>query len=520
MKKTLTTIAAILVVAFISSVFLNAQGARTYAGDKDKVAYSIQKASKATGIRQLFQEKSDLSPSRHQISEASAGGIYGNAGNYSTQSMPAWIPVTGNAHNMISYGNIYKDSVLINGAGYYLVSFGPAGEADCRSAGDVSSGGSYYATIRGDTNGETISFKIYEPGTDTVYDIQQTLPFQPDEVNADFDLIFTTFASVTISGKITHLDHGEPDCIIDFSGGESPVYTGADGTYSKTLNAGWSGTVTCTGEHCTFTPPSRTYSNVFSDIPDQDYTAIRTIYAPLNFNCQKVLNRSLSQEEYINVITWEANPDNENIVKYRIYQVEGETQSLLVELNADTFLYWHRNVEKDKQYTYDLVAVDDEGREGVSVNTTTQGTAGATGNLQAGKTAIGESGSRLPRGDTSGKDDPKTAFVASNKPSRARSTGNIYSPLNFNGQKTMDRSLSQVEYINEITWAANPGNENIAKYRIYRVEGETQSLLAELNADTFSYRHRKVDKDRQYTYALAAVNNKGVEGLAAFITVQ
>jgi len=58
------------------------------------------------------------------------------------------------------------------------------------------------------------------------------------------------------------------------------------------------------------------------------------------------------------------------------------------------------------------------------------------------------------------------------------------------------------------------------KYRIYRVEGETQSLLVELNADTFLYRHRKVEKDEQYTYALAAVNNKGVEGLATFITIQ
>jgi len=91
---------------------------------------------------------------------------------------------------------------------------------------------------------------------------------------------------------------------------------------------------------------------------------IRIIYPPLNFSGQKVLNRSLSQAEYINVLTWEANPNNVNIVKYRIYQVEGESQSLLVELNADTFQYWHRGVEKDRQYAYILVAVNDEGREG------------------------------------------------------------------------------------------------------------------------------------------------------------
>jgi uncharacterized delta-60 repeat protein len=91
---------------------------------------------------------------------------------------------------------------------------------------------------------------------------------------------------------------------------------------------------------------------------------IRIIYPPSNTAGQKVLNRSLSQAEYINALTWEANPNNVNITKYRIYQVEGENQSLLVELNADTFQYWHRDVDKDRQYAYILVAVNDEGREG------------------------------------------------------------------------------------------------------------------------------------------------------------
>lgn len=87
-------------------------------------------------------------------------------------------------------------------------------------------------------------------------------------------------------------------------------------------------------------------------------------YAPLNFTGQKVLNRSLSQAEYINVLDWEANPRSENVEKYRIYEVEGEIKSLLVELYADIFEYWHRRVDKDKQYTYAICAVNNEGREG------------------------------------------------------------------------------------------------------------------------------------------------------------
>lgn len=99
---------------------------------------------------------------------------------------------------------------------------------------------------------------------------------------------------------------------------------------------------------------------------DKSITAnfLRIIYPPLDFSGQKVLNRSLSQAEYIDVLTWQANPDNVDIVKYRIYQVENENKNLLVELNANTFGYWHRRVEKDKQYTYTICAVNNEGTEG------------------------------------------------------------------------------------------------------------------------------------------------------------
>jgi hypothetical protein len=91
---------------------------------------------------------------------------------------------------------------------------------------------------------------------------------------------------------------------------------------------------------------------------------IRIIYASLDFAGEKVLNRSFSQAEYINFLSWQANPNNVNIAKYRIYLIEGNTPTLVVELNANTFDYWHRGVEKDMRYTYALVAVNGEGREG------------------------------------------------------------------------------------------------------------------------------------------------------------
>ncbi len=90
---------------------------------------------------------------------------------------------------------------------------------------------------------------------------------------------------------------------------------------------------------------------------------------PLNYEGRKVLNRSLSQAEYINILTWEANPENEdlNIEKYRIYllDVEWYGNLLLAEVDADDLKYWHRNVLKEEEYRYAIVGVYDENQESI-----------------------------------------------------------------------------------------------------------------------------------------------------------
>ena len=91
------------------------------------------------------------------------------------------------------------------------------------------------------------------------------------------------------------------------------------------------------------------------------------IYPPQNFSGRKVENRSSSQIEYINALTWQSNPSNRHIETYRIYLVEDQESILLTELNADTFQYWHRKVEKNKNYKYRLRAIDYKNREGRSI---------------------------------------------------------------------------------------------------------------------------------------------------------
>jgi len=88
------------------------------------------------------------------------------------------------------------------------------------------------------------------------------------------------------------------------------------------------------------------------------------LYPPLNFRGQKVANRSLVQVEYINHLTWESNPLNQNVNTYRIYEFKAETPQLLAELDPTVFQYAHRRVEKDKEYMYRISVVDSLGHEG------------------------------------------------------------------------------------------------------------------------------------------------------------
>lgn len=249
------------------------------------------------------------------------------------------------------------------------------------------------------------------------------------------------------------------------------------------------------------------------------------INPPLQFTYQKVLNRSLSQAEYLNDLDWQANPNNDglNITQYRIYQVEGQGKNLLTELNSDTFEYWHRNVEQDESYTYALFAVDGTGQEGDPACTcpTIQGSSEITEGTNVGLTTLPESFhgiSEVSDGE-SATDTPRIITLDLNRSVVANSR-KIHKPLNFTGQKILNSPLSQEEFINVLTWKANPKNENIQKYRIYQVEGKNQILLVELNADTSEYWCRDVEKDKQYTYALVAVDDENRESPQTYTATQ
>jgi hypothetical protein len=94
--------------------------------------------------------------------------------------------------------------------------------------------------------------------------------------------------------------------------------------------------------------------------------SLLTIAPPLNLTAEQIRNRSLLQTEYINELTWESNPlnDDKDVTHYRIYVVEaGDQLRPLGEVDSSTFTYLHRMVGKRETTTYAVTAVDSEGEE-------------------------------------------------------------------------------------------------------------------------------------------------------------
>jgi subtilisin family serine protease len=100
------------------------------------------------------------------------------------------------------------------------------------------------------------------------------------------------------------------------------------------------------------------------NVGDAIFTLL-TLAPPVNLSVNQVTNKSFLRTEYINNLTWESNPLNEdkNVAQYKIYVVQGSQLNLLVQVNNSTFQYWHRNVQGNENITYAVTAVDDQGQE-------------------------------------------------------------------------------------------------------------------------------------------------------------
>lgn len=97
----------------------------------------------------------------------------------------------------------------------------------------------------------------------------------------------------------------------------------------------------------------------------------------------------------------------------------------------------------------------------------------------------------------------------------------IQAPLNLQGQKVENRSLFLTEYLNRLTWQANPLNQNseITGYRVYRLNGKRIELITELESTRLQYLHRNSEQG-SYTYAVTAVGVDGANGEPAIVKIE
>ena len=91
-------------------------------------------------------------------------------------------------------------------------------------------------------------------------------------------------------------------------------------------------------------------------------------------------------------------------------------------------------------------------------------------------------------------------------------------PSNLTAVRQTNRSVTQTEYIVDLSWDPNPANAglNIVIYCVYQMVGDSWVKLAELPIDQQTYRHRMAPKDVQI-YGVTSVHEGGVE--SAKITV-
>lgn len=96
------------------------------------------------------------------------------------------------------------------------------------------------------------------------------------------------------------------------------------------------------------------------------------IWPPLNLTARRTRVRSLLRLADVSVLSWQRNPSNTDVAKYRIYLGAGNARDFLAEVNAQTLEFRDFRAAQDSALTYAVVAVNSEGREGEAAFVTTE----------------------------------------------------------------------------------------------------------------------------------------------------
>jgi enediyne biosynthesis protein E4 len=101
---------------------------------------------------------------------------------------------------------------------------------------------------------------------------------------------------------------------------------------------------------------------VYSGLSPGQTVEVASVSPPLNVRFEKIENKALFFRETLIELTWEPNPLNDDVARYRVYELD-QGQILLAELSASDFVYTLRNVDKSRAYRFAVTAVDSLGVE-------------------------------------------------------------------------------------------------------------------------------------------------------------
>ena len=98
----------------------------------------------------------------------------------------------------------------------------------------------------------------------------------------------------------------------------------------------------------------------------------------------------------------------------------------------------------------------------------------------------------------------------------------IQPPLNLNGEKVLNRSLSQEEYFIYLGWQRNPKYSGIGidGFKILRIDGGQWNEIKTVSVIVYTYQERGLKKDTVYEYAVSPMTSSGRQGEAALIVVR
>jgi hypothetical protein len=94
------------------------------------------------------------------------------------------------------------------------------------------------------------------------------------------------------------------------------------------------------------------------------------LYAPLNFSGMRIGGAFSVLREDMIALTWQENPRNKDIQRYRLYVFDDKgIKILLGETGPRVFKYTFRRARKDKSYRFAVCAVNSRNREGEAATT-------------------------------------------------------------------------------------------------------------------------------------------------------